>query len=74
MPGMIDRLSLLLGASLLLTACASEVEYAPKDKMQTEEDAAEHRIFYEGWGRRATSSEPKPYAPVESPGLNSISN
>lgn len=73
MPGMIDRLSLLpllIGAALFLPGCASEVEYAPKDKVQTEEEAAEHRIFYEGWGRRGPSKEQKPYAPIEAQGLN----
>ncbi len=72
MPGMIHHLPLmfLLVATLFLAGCASDVEYAPKDKVQAEEDAQEHRVYYEGWGRRRPSREERPSLPSPGQGLN----
>ena len=45
-------LGLALG-SLWLSGCASnKLDYTPKTAQQQEQDAVEHRVFYEGWFTR----------------------
>ncbi len=45
-------LGLALG-SFWLSGCASnKLDYTPKTAQQQEQDAVEHRVFYEGWFTR----------------------
>jgi len=40
-------------AALCLASCASpKLDYTPKTAQQQEQDAVEHRVFYEGWFTR----------------------
>jgi len=40
-------------AALCVAGCASsKLDYTPKTAQQQEQDAVEHRVFYEGWFTR----------------------
>ena len=40
-------------AALCVAGCASsKLDYPPKTAQQQEQDAVEHRVFYEGWFTR----------------------
>ena len=53
--------AMLAVAALCLSGCASKVDYAPKTAVELDQEAQEHRVFYEGWihpGAPRESREP----------------